>query len=299
MNKIIFLFIFIFFTIFKIQACDICSCGSGNNFIGILPDFNKQILGIRYRYNTFLTHIGVGDVKTYLTTTENYSTTEIWGGIYIAKKIKLIISIPYNYIYKFNETANFSKNGLGDCNTIVYLNLFRSRKKIMNSMTIGSGIKFPTGIYNFSNETTNSNNLFQLGSGSIDFLLNAIYDISYKNVGLNINTNYKINTINKDQYIYGNKCTISSQLYYKMNIKNNLICTPNIGFLFENAGSDVDKNRIVEISGGNISLLIWGLEANYKNIVLGVNFQNPIYQNIASGIIRSNNRSALHVSFMF
>ena len=118
-------------------------------------------------------------------------------------------------------------------------------------------------------------------------------------LGLNINTNYKINTINKDQYIYGNKCTISSQLYYKMNIKNNLICTPNIGFLFENAGSDVDKNRIVEISGGNISLLIWGLEANYKNIVLGVNFQNPIYQNIASGIIRSNNRSALHVSFMF
>ncbi|MEP7259425.1 MAG: transporter, partial [Flavitalea sp.] len=56
------------------MACDICGCGVGNSYIGILPDFNKRIIGLRYRYNSIFTHVGIGGASTYLTTDERYRT---------------------------------------------------------------------------------------------------------------------------------------------------------------------------------------------------------------------------------
>ncbi len=62
------------------QACDICGCGAGSSYIGILPEFNTQIMGIRYRYNHIQTHMGPDGMPSYLTTDEGYHTAELWGG---------------------------------------------------------------------------------------------------------------------------------------------------------------------------------------------------------------------------
>lgn len=64
----------------NVKACDICGCGVGNNYTGILPDFSKYIFGIRLRYSALITHVGVGGSASYLTTNESFLTTEIWGG---------------------------------------------------------------------------------------------------------------------------------------------------------------------------------------------------------------------------
>ena len=52
----------------KANACDICGCGVGGNYIGILPEFNQHVFGLRYRLNSLTTHIGTGGSTTYLTT---------------------------------------------------------------------------------------------------------------------------------------------------------------------------------------------------------------------------------------
>ena len=61
------------------MACDICGCGIGNNYIGILPEFNSKIIGVRYRSNNLWTDIGANGAHTYLTPEERYQTTELWG----------------------------------------------------------------------------------------------------------------------------------------------------------------------------------------------------------------------------
>lgn len=288
------------------RACDICGCGVGNNYIGILPDFHKHIFGLRYRYNSLFTHVGVGGATTYLTSTEKYNTIEAWGGWNITNKFRVLASVPYSFNERINQGTSKSKDGLGDITVSGYYQLLNNRHTVANSkllvqsLWLGGGIKLPTGKYNPAdkesiNQTTN---LFQLGTGSTDFMLGAMYDIRLQDAGVNVNANYKINTPNKYDYLYGNKLNINTQAYYKFNIKQKLTIAPNAGIQYETARIDTDNKFDVSISGGNLLLGTVGLEANVKKMAIGGNWQTPLSQNLANGVVKANNRMMVHVSFM-
>ena len=91
-------------------ACDICGCGVGSYYTGILPEFSKKIFGVRYRYNSLLTHIAPGGMTSYLTTKEKFNTIDFWGGWTISKKIRLMGYIPFNMNEKINQGITEKKN---------------------------------------------------------------------------------------------------------------------------------------------------------------------------------------------
>src|SRR4029078_9322294 len=91
-------------------ACDICGCGVGNSYVGILPDFNREIIGIRYRFNSLLSHLGRDGMHTYLTTEESYQTLELWGGWNIGRNFRVMASLPYSLDKQTNQGAAKSKN---------------------------------------------------------------------------------------------------------------------------------------------------------------------------------------------
>jgi hypothetical protein len=286
-------------------ACDICGCGVGNSYIGILPDFYKHIFGLRYRYNSMWTHVGVDGDVTYLTTRETYNTYEAWGGWNIGKKFRLMASVPYSFIERRNHGFTNSKNGLGDISLTGFYELVNNRrmvfsnKLLVQSLWIGGGIKLATGKYNPSDKTSiNDNaNLFQLGTGSVDYSIGAMYDIRLQDVGINLSTNYKITTANNYDYKYGNKFVTNAQAYYKFRIKNKLMIAPNAGVQYESAQNDLDNGFKVTVSGGNLLLGTAGIELAFGKLAIGGNIQTPIYQNLANGIVKANNRMMLHVAF--
>lgn len=287
-----------------VMACDICGCGVGGNYLGILPDFKSQIFGIRYRTNSLRTHIGVSGNTTYLTTDERYRTLELWAGWNIGK-FRLMASIPYSFNERENGGNTLSKSGIGDVSLTGYYKLLDSRKAVLTgkllvqSLYIGGGIKLPTGKYNPADKTNTSQNtnLFQLGTGSLDFSVNAMYDIRLQDAGLNVSASYKMNTSNKYEYSYGNKFNGSAQAYYKFNIRNKVTIAPNAGILYEKAKQDIDNKFIVDISGGNLLLGSVGMEVTGKKISAGISWQSPLSQNLAGGFVRANNRAMMHVSF--
>jgi hypothetical protein len=287
-------------------ACDICGCGVGNSYIGILPDFNKKIIGLRYRYNSIFTHVGVGGATTYLTTNELYRTAEIWGGWNITKNFRLMASVPYSFNEKRNQGTTQTKNGISDISLSALYQLVSSRKTVFNdkmlvqSLWVGGGIKLPTGKYNPKDKSsTNDNaNLFQLGTGSVDFSVNAMYDIRVQDAGINISGSYKMNASNKYDYSYGNKLSANAQAYYKWRIKNAVTVAPNAGVQYETARHDIDTHLMVDISGGRLLLGTVGIETTFKNISLGANWQTPFSQSLANGIVKANDRMMVHVSFL-
>lgn len=292
--------------VFTGKACDICGCGVGSYYIGILPEFSKKIIGMRYRHNFLRTHIGVGGATTYLTTRENYSLAELWGAWNIGKKFRVMMNLPYNFNEKSTHTTSSSKNGIGDVSLSAYYRLINKtgslgNKRLVQSLFVGAGIKLPTGKYNpVDKQGTNQNtNQFQLGTGSVDYSTSLVYDIRVQDVGLNLNANYKFNGTNKYHYCYGNKLSINTQLYYKWRIKNKFTVSPNIGVLYENAAKDNDTGFKVDVSGGAILCGGAGIEMGYKRIGAGANFQTPISQDLANGFVKAGNRFMVHIAYSF
>lgn len=286
------------------MACDICGCGVGNSYIGILPDFYKHIFGLRYRYNSMYSHVGVGGSFSYLITKETYNTIEAWSGWNFGKKFRVMASVPYSFNERTNQGVTNSKNGLGDITLSGYYQLLNKRntvfknKLLVQSLWVGGGAKFATGKYNPKDKasTNNNANLFQLGTGSTDFNISAMYDVRLQDMGINISSNYKITTANKYHYEYGNKFNINTQAYYKFRIKNKITIAPNAGIQYENTKTDLDNGFNVTVSGGNLLLGTAGIETAFKKFAIGANFQTPLSQNLANGIVKANNRLMVHVA---
>lgn len=284
------------------QACNICGCSA---YVGIFPGFGNYAFGLRYRYSSLHSHIGMAGSGAYNTTLEKFNIAELWGAWNITRKIRIMGSVPYNF-QELNSTAgNTSKSGLGDIYLAGYYRLFsnnhtlKSGKLLSQNLLFGVGVEMPTGKYDTSDKTKlNENaNLYQLGSGSTDVLFNVVYNINLARTGLNVSSMYKINTVNKHEYEYGNKFDIHAQAYYTFNIGHKITVAPNIGIQFENLQRSVDGGHFVDPSGGNLMLGTFGFEAHFKKIAVGGNFQTPLYQDLVKGSVKANNLCMAHISF--
>ncbi|MDM1049315.1 transporter [Sphingobacterium hotanense] len=292
------------------QACDICGCGVGGNYIGLLPDFTKRFVGLRYQFNRLTTQLDINGNRTALSTDEKYQTMELWGAWNIGQKWRVLALVPYNFNEKYTEGSDLlrKKNGIGDITLNEYYKLFdqsnptANNKLVVQSLWVGMGVKLPTGAYDVAeqqNATATNPNMFQLGTGSLDFIPSLMYDVRIQDFGINANASYKINTENKDDYRYGNKIAANASAYYKIALGANSRLAPYAGISFESQQKDHAMGFKVEETGGHILNASMGLEANFNRISVGASFQTPIQQELGRGRIDAGNRLLTHVSFSF
>lgn len=305
MKKIFFAIVFIF-AFSTSQACDICGCGVGSYYFGVMPQFNKNFLGLRYRTMHFESHLN----SRILRTNEYFRTTEIWGRFYASPKLQIMTFLPYSF-NKQTDINNFSKNlqGLNDIVLMANYNLLNATMKndttarnFKHNVWAGGGVKIPTGKYNFEEQDAGqvANPNFQLGSGSIDFLLNVFYNLRYKNWGFNQDISYKVNTANSKAYRFGNRVSGNSNVFYIYQISKKFALMPYGGFYYEISGKDTRNQEKIAETGGYLTAANVGLDLYaFKKLNVGGNYQIPLRQNLANGEIRADSRFNLQVSVLF
>lgn len=290
-------------------ACDICGCGVGSYYLGILPDFKKRFIGLRYQQKSLLTHLSPDGSRSYLTTDETYRSYELWGAWNMGSKFRVVGFVPLNQVQKINQGVTQHKTGLGDIALVGYYKLFGSQgategktsRFVSQSLWVGGGIKLPTGHYDPNDEsnTAGSQNTYQLGTASVDFTLNAMYDLRVQDVGVNVNASYKINSYNRYHYQYGNKLTTNLLGYYKFRVAN-ITIAPNAGAMWETAANDHrNSNSKVDESGGWSVMGTGGIEVNINRIAFGANYQVPVSQSLAAGMVKGGRRGMVHIAFAF
>lgn len=288
------------------SACDVCGSSLGGNYLGILPQFGKNFVGMRWSQSHF--SASMNHNSQYLGpeySNDTYNKVEVWGRFYINKNIQVFAFIPYSFNQMDGTHQKLNMNGLSDvtlsANYLLINNGENLSKKTKHFLSGGLGIKLPTGKYNFEDQGELVNPTFQLGSGSFDFSLSTIYTIRYNKMGSNFETGYKLNTYNKNDYRFGNQFYVSNQFFYWQNLKS-LTLLPNAGLYFEHGSHHQDGLVTQTNSGGNALLLNTGLEVYVRNFSVGFSFKKPIVQNYNSDSIskiEASNRFMTSLTFNF
>jgi hypothetical protein len=302
-NKII-TSIISFCLITSAYACEICGCGTGDYYIGLLPQFNKHFIGLRYQYSSFKTTMQE-DASEY--SNDRFQSVEVWGGWNIGRKWQVLAIVPFNFIHQQSDDGTSNNSGIGDIAVMGNYKLLDkasttvSKKLIKQKLWIGAGIKMATGkfLVDAGDEAPVSLANTQTGSGSTDFILNGSYNFSINNFGINTSCRYKINTANNNQFYFGNKFSAGSFGYYSFKKKNNFVVTPNAGLLYDNTSASKLGKEKIAMTGGYLLSTAAGLEVNVKKVTIGLNVQLPVSQNFSDNQTSTRLKGMMHVTFGF
>lgn len=303
MKKIILVISIALFSLNTTHACEICGCGLGNYYLGLMPQFKHHFLGIRYQYKRFNTVMS--DDPTQFSR-DYYKTTELWGGLNIGRKWQVIAILPYNFVHQVSDDGITNNQGIGDIAMMVNYKVFNKNattangKSIAQQFWIGAGVKIPTGKFNVdaTDPALVAVANIQTGTASTDFMLNAMYNIQLNKFGVSTNASYKMNTTNRDKYTFGNKFSASSLASYTVE-KGRFSILPNAGLMYENTAiNKLEKEKVAQ-TGGNLLSASGGVEISYKKITVGANMQLPLSQNFAAGQTELKLRGMAHITFAF
>ena len=300
MKKLVLILIFIT-TVSTTYACEFCGCGVGNFYLGILPQFSKNFVGVRYQAQRFDSHVGL---HPSLATSEYFQSTEVWGRFYPIPKLQVMTMVTYHVNKQITTSGNVYLEGLGDIPVLVNYNVFTTTRDdedhlVNHDLWMGGGAKLPTGKYKFLETPTEvANPNFQLGTGSLDFFMNGLYTLRYKKVGINADVTYKINTYNNDQYRFGNKFNGSAAFVFVQQL-GALGIMPSAGMYVEDSAQNKSGDITITDSGGSAKFATAGMQLYWGKISIGGIYRTPLSQNLANGRIKANDRVMAHLSFLF
>jgi len=308
--KKLFLSLLILSVFYTADACPICGCGVGGFYIGLLPTYKSQFLGLRYGYSHYETRLN--DDPTQFSH-DYYRQVELYGGVTLGKHWQVMGFLPYHFNHQITDDGVVDRNGLGDMSLLANYKLWESSKLSKNNTSfhqefwLGAGIKLPTGKYgvNFSDSTNNElSDLLgdvnsQMGTGSTDFIFNMMYNIHFGMFGVNTTANYKVNTMNNSDFKYGDRLSINSFAYYQTKPIKKIYMAPNVGLLYEYTMPNHLAASKVQQTGGYVASASVGLDLNFTNITVGTNVQLPVAQDYAEGQTVQKVSGLVHVTYTF
>ncbi len=302
MKKIIYILTLLLVININANACEICGCGTGNYHIGLLPNFKHRFFGLRYNFQNFKTVLH-DDASQF--SHDYYKSIEFWTGWNIGKKWQVIAVLPFNIVHQVSDDGIVNNNGIGDVAILGNYKLWqkssvKNNKLITQKLTLGAGVKLPTGKFNvdvFANDVISKSNI-QAGSASADIIFNANYNIVIDRIGVNTSASYKINSFNKYEYAFGNKLSSSLIGFYSIE-KNKITFLPNLGLQFEKSEANKLKSEKIEQTGGYLFSTSIGTEVSFKKVTIGTSVQLPLSQNFAERQTVSQFKGMVHVSYSF
>ncbi len=283
------------------------SCDHCNVYLNINPNDYKHSFGVQYRsrlhYGKFdnsgllmLKH-GGHDLTQFRDTEvwERYSRIELTGRYFFNSKWSLQGVLPYvNNQQIENGLAKYNVSGVGDPLLMQNYQVFNTKAlkdsiRFTHRLSVGAGVKIPLGAYNKELPAGIPNIDLQAGTGSWDGLLNLTYLAKFNKVGVILNTNYKLNSSNKDEFRYGNTINSMFNFFYQLNIGKQVLM-PTFGAYAELAGFDSSNGLEYENSGGELYFADVSLNWYLKKIRFQANYQH----NIASLLNDPNQLKTLH-----
>ena len=271
-------------------ACDICGGGTGSYNPFLFPHVSKSYISFSFLTRSFHTHHEDGSLSK-----SHYSSLLISGQYSLNRRLQLIFLAPYQINKMESRHTTERQNGVGDVTLLFNYKLWeRMGVDCKQAFMVGGGIKLPTGDYSHPRSEEIIDRNYQLGTGSEDYIVNAVYRISHRNWILNTAGTYKYNTANKQGYRYGDIWTVGGTVAYLKNY-NQLSIAPYLQITNERQLKDADNHVLQEHSGGNVLYTGIGTDVSVSKITFGANYLFAA-KNISEGELNAAPRFAARLS---
>ncbi|MGB3464755.1 MAG: hypothetical protein WBA74_05785 [Cyclobacteriaceae bacterium] len=284
----------------SVYACDVCGCKLGGLYFGILPQFENHFVGLRYSNAAFRAAVNYNsDYLEDETSNDLYQRIDLIGRYSLSEKWKVNVIVPYLMNEMDGSHQRIVSNGIGDPMIIAYYQLVNNgadiARKNKHALLIGGGLKLPLGEFTAEDQGEIINRNFQLGSGSLDYLLSANYTVRRKAAGINAEASYKLNTANSDNYRFGNQFNMSTYAFYWMEWSG-VSLLPYAGSYFEYGDNHTNFDFREVNTGGHATFASMGMQVYAGNLTVNMQYQVPVAQRFnTDGIseIEAGNRMSL------
>lgn len=283
-------------------ACDVCGCSIGGNYFGILPQFQRHFIGLRWSTETSLTSLSTDAMRQgRYHSTEEFTSLDLVARFYPARRWQVLVLAPYRWNHQTEDGKSTRVQGIGDVSLLAHYVVFNTGDSLhylwRQTLSIGGGLKLPTGQHHFTavdGGTLNPN--LQPGTGSTDFLLAAAYTLRRGPWGVATDLMARLNTSNDQHYRFGNRMSGSAKLFYWTNLRQ-LSCLPNAGVFLDVARTNRDGDDFLEGSEGGTALATLGVDVFTGHFSAGVNFQPPLWQ--SRNTVRAQARWLCTLNYIF
>jgi hypothetical protein len=77
------------------SACDVCGCSIGGNYFGILPQFLRHFVGVRYSEQSYRSAHSPNAAQTGdFDSDERFRTMDVLGRFYPTRRLQIIAMLP-------------------------------------------------------------------------------------------------------------------------------------------------------------------------------------------------------------
>jgi len=309
---------------FPLFACDLCSL-----YMNFEPNDLKNSFGMNFRQRTFESTVyslsennsgekhAVNSISEDEVQKELYRSFDLWFNYFLNHDWQINVSISFsdNYFYRDDRIA-YNVAGPGDL-SVVFKRFVMNHKPIdSNSVSfrwlVGGGLKIPTGNFNKTHTVVPTIDSkggpiqglpreeldphFQPGTGSLDFLFLTEFQFRYKKSGFSTNLSYRINTENSNHFRFANRFNANSSFFQLFNWKKIMIA-PNFGLNYEFAQRDQLEGDDFPDSGGSTLFFNLGTKVYWGKFAFGVNYFDPLHQNLYDHQLLNKNRYTADVTF--
>jgi hypothetical protein len=311
LTKITFLFLLIVVAEKSAHACGACGCSlsnynpelmvtSGYSSLSLLNTtrwFNAQVISDGHNPD--------GPLGAVLNYKQIQSVSELRGVYYPISKLELTADLPLNYLqFYLNNKRVETDMGLGDAILNADYTLLSETKKmksknIQQRLSVGAGIKMPTGQWKNVGYNEVWEPLRQNGTGSVDFVFNTAYFYRYHNGGINAFVSYKVNTMNADHYLFGNNFSTQVKGFYIAKV-GRVSIMPNAGLALESSNADSWYNYAYwEPTGGTTLSGSIGADIYYKDFGFTLSYYQTMFAQLNGAELENKLRIQAGFKYVF
>jgi len=263
------------------SACDICGSSSSNSNPFLFPQLSKNFLSLGY------THRHYRQISNDTNVDQYFNTLLLTGQYSLGAKWQVLAQLPFQQ-NKTNDAAGLTHtSGLGDVVLLTnYKLLQRWRCGLRQTLTVGAGLKLPTGKQAFNAPDKEGDQNFQLGTGSLDFLLNSSYRLSYNRWTLQLMASYKYNQANRQGYRFGDLFSTKAMAAYRVELGSSYTLSPYVQVSRDQFMKDAHDHILQEETGGKALYTGFGADINSAKYALGVNYQVASQQQLSNGALK-------------